>query len=192
MSTQNATISYGTENGNPFVQLRVEVRPAIMDSPWGFSQNLKWRLSGANSISGDFADDGVIIPMGLYGLVHDIAPYYRTERVPIEFLELMVVPTWDQHIYNLQAWQKWIVNKCFASTYDTIYAATSGAVQPIHSYRYDTYDGYNRFVYGDFQTIFNLDGWLQDRQKQARGFFKVNCYDQSALVQVSLALGTRE
>lgn len=173
-----------------YIDVAVNFYCAPFECPWGYNGVITWSFAITDN-SGNTTPQTQDIPIRLYGVAKDIAPYYKKERVPIEFLDLMVLPVNNfemntMPIITLRDWQNWVVGRCFASTADT---TTNVSMKAIHSYIYDTWWGQSKFVKGDKQAIFALDDWLQKRNTTEAN--TINCYDQSALTQVALALGTR-
>ncbi|EPE28847.1 hypothetical protein GLAREA_00005 [Glarea lozoyensis ATCC 20868] len=194
-SIAGSSISFASQSfvaGEDSTTFTVEITPVSLVVPWGIDAPISWTLNLNGIAHVDFANQ---TRLKIFAITKDIAPYYKTERIPVEFLELLVLPTLAANISSLRDWQQWVTNKCFGSTYDKEFQGkiveTYKDFTCIHSYRYDTYHGGQSFIYGGYQTIFDLDSWIQKRGKRDNGHFaKVNCYDQSGLLQAALALGT--
>jgi len=183
---------------------QTQVAPVYLHSwslviPWGIKESILWavRITRPDGSSEILKMNKT--PFSIFAVTSDIAPYHKSDRIPVEFLELFVLPTITAELTSLADWQKWVIRKCFGSTFDSdfkqklqntkdeSYDPRYKDFECIHSYRYDTKSGGTQFVEGSYQTVFNLDAWLLNR----KGFKYINCYDQSALLQTALTLGVQ-
>ncbi len=151
--------------------------------PWGINEDISWTLMVEKGSS----ERRVLLPqtpIEIYAVVKDIPPYYQS-GLPVEFLRIMALPTIKQNITSRADWIEWAVKQCHASSFDEDLATKKPYTRPMHSFRYDVWSGSTRFTSG---SAFHMDAWLTNREDKDR-WMTLNCYDQSALVQVTLALG---
>lgn len=176
-----------------FIQnIPVTIRGPSNVVPWGFSGEVAWELWGDSP--GIEIDDRAPLKstLSIYAVVDDLAPYFKKDGIPLQFLELMVLPTTAAKLTTRDAWVTWIVWRCFASKVDPdIKEKFPGKhAEAIHSYRYNAFLGGNANYALDQGATFDLDQWLVNCTPPEEGqWFGVNCYDQSALVQTALSLG---
>ena len=160
------------------------------DVPWGYDGQVSWVLQRLNDAGQ--ADGQPIVketPFTLFALVEDLAPYYRSGGVPIQLLKIMVLPTLEKQLKTLEQWIELVVKRVHASIQDKQLAIDDKQTyeEAVHCYRYDIYSGSSHFVNSNGSSCY-LDIWLENLMDKKR-FMILNCFDQSALVQVSLALG---
>lgn len=183
----------------------VNVKAWSKEVPWGINQPIYWTLSYDldEAIEGDLPSEtgtgtsnATNFPSyTIYSITDDLSAFWLHEGIPVQFLNLFVLPTNPTEHKSQDDWIAWVVKKCFASTYDDDFKNTPGNenFQCIHSYRYDTFGGDHKYVAGS-ETIFKLDSWLANLKPPVKKNGKiiynyVNCYDQAALVQTALSLG---
>ena len=153
--------------------------------PWGVKETTSWQLINGAAMRPAVPLEEEI-PIEIYAVIDDIAPFYEG-GLPLEFLRIMLLPTLKEDITSLSQWIESAVIRCHASALDPDLADKNGQAftGPIHCFRYDTWAGLQKFSSG---ISFHMDAWLTNREDKERWMI-LNCYDQSALVQVTLGLG---
>ena len=185
VSTQigNMTFQSTPFNGSPGATTNVWV-PLVSNTPypWGYKGTLNWILVSVSS--GGQVGTGPLMSttVEIYAVAQDLAPFYRNGGIPLQLLELFVLPTLDKSFTEINMWTEWVVQRCHASKLDPDCAVPIG--ERIHSYQYEANSGSKRF---EHEPYFAIADWLKNLNSQT--VIRVNCYDQAALVDYVLHLG---
>lgn len=115
-------------------------------------------------------------------------PPLLSAGVPLQLLRMFVLPGSKNHANSRDEWIKMVVGICHGSN-----KPYSGTVSTSlrHWLKFDTLFGASSFTGPYGQTFFDVVKWVDAYRnwKLTRYTMKVNCYDQTAILQTVLSLG---
>ncbi|CAM1508954.1 Fc.00g026930.m01.CDS01 [Cosmosporella sp. VM-42] len=156
--------------------------------PWGIAEDVEWKLELKSS------GESVSLAktyLQIFAVSDDLPDFFAKQGIPLQLLELMVLPTINKGLKTRNAWIGFAVRRCFASKLDPYLEATKPELykEAIHSYRYNSFNG-GQPNYWHFSGVYDLNKWLENFNPPGPNqWYAVNCYDMSATVQTVLALG---
>lgn len=155
--------------------------------PWGIIADVSFQLQIGQEAPLDISGTCFL---KLFGLANDLPEYATLEGIPVQFLEMMVLPTFQNATTTMAAWIESVAWTCFISQHDEKCAKDTAIKSAIHCYRYNAFlAGVSNYTFAG-GSVFDLDTWLTNcNPTNPKQWYGVNCYDMSAVLQVALSLG---